>query len=52
MNATMSLEIHKVDLKGTILKPNMIIPGKSCKKKSSSRRNCKKHLDCLKKMFQ
>ena len=30
------LEIHKVDLKGTVLKPNMIIPGSECKNKSSS----------------
>ena len=26
------LEIHKVDLKGTVLKPNMVIPGSSAKK--------------------
>jgi len=25
------LEIHKVDLKGTVLKPNMVIPGSECK---------------------
>ena len=25
------LEIHKIDLKGTVLKPNMIIPGSDCK---------------------
>ena len=30
------IEIHKVDLKGTVLKPNMIIPGSDCKKNSSS----------------
>ena len=30
------LEIHKVDLKGTVLKPNMIIPGSECNDKSSS----------------
>ena len=30
------LEIHKVDLKGTVLKPNMVIPGSGCKDKSLS----------------
>ena len=43
------LEIHKVDLKGTILKPNMIIPGSNCKHKSNSEEIAKKTLDCLKK---
>ena len=43
------LENHKVDLKGTILKPNMIIPGSSSTKKSSSEEIAKKTLDCLKK---
>ena len=43
------LEDHKVDLKGTILKPNMIIPGYECKDKSSSEEIAKKTLDCLKK---
>ncbi len=43
------LEIHKVDLKGTVLKPNMIIPGSECKEKSSSEEIAKKTLDCLKK---
>ena len=43
------LEIHKVDLKGTVLKPNMIIPGSECKDKSSSAIIAKKTLDCLKK---
>jgi fructose-bisphosphate aldolase class I len=43
------LEIHQVDLKGTVLKPNMIIPGKDCKKKVSSEEIAKKTLDCLKK---
>ena len=28
------LEIHNVNLKGTVLKPNMILPGASCKQKS------------------
>ena len=43
------LEIHKVDLKGTVLKPNMIIPGSECKDKSSAAEIAKKTLDCLKK---
>ena len=43
------LEIHKVDLRGTVLKPNMIIPGSECKDKSSSMEIAKKTLDCLKK---
>ena len=43
------LEIHKVDLKGTVLKPNMIIPGSECKDKSSSMEIAQKTLDCLKK---
>ena len=43
------LEIHKVDLKGTVLKPNMIIPGLECKDKSSSEEIAKKTLDCLKR---
>ena len=42
---------HKVDLKGTVLKPNMIIPGSDCKDKSSSEEIAKNTLDCLKKMF-
>jgi len=43
------LKIHKVDLKGTVLKPNMIIPGLECKDKSSSEEIAKKTLDCLKR---
>ena len=43
------LAIHKVDLKGTVLKPNMIIPGSDSTKKSSSEEIAKKTLDCLKK---
>jgi fructose-bisphosphate aldolase class I len=43
------LEIHKVDLKGTVLKPNMVIPGSECKNKSNSHEIAKKTLDCLKK---
>ena len=43
------LEIHKVDLKGTVLKPNMVIHGSASKNKSSSEEIAKKTLDCLKK---
>ena len=43
------LSIHKVNLKGTVLKPNMIIPGSSSTKKSNSEEIAKKTLDCLKK---
>jgi len=43
------LTTHKVDLKGTILKPNMIIQGSSCTNKASSEEIAKKTLDCLKK---
>ena len=43
------LELHKVDLKGTVLKPNMIIPGNKCSKKVSSEEIAEKTLDCLKK---
>ena len=43
------LEIHKVDLKGTVLKPNMIISGSECKDQASSEEIAKKTLDCLKK---
>ncbi len=43
------LAIHKVDLKGAVLKPNMVIPGSECKDKSSAEEIAKKTLDCLKK---
>jgi len=43
------LEIHKVDLKGTVLKPNMVISGSNCNYKSSAEEIAKKTLDCLKK---
>ena len=43
------LELQKVNLKGTVLKPNMIIPGNKCSKKSSVEEIAKKTLDCLKK---
>ena len=43
------IEIHKINLKGTVLKPNMVIPGSECKKNSSSEEIAKKTLECLKK---
>jgi len=43
------LEIHNINLKGTVLKPNMIIPGAKSSKKVSSEEIAKKTLDCLKK---
>ena len=43
------LAIHKVSLKGTVLKPNMVISGSTCKNKASSDEIAKKTLDCLKK---
>ena len=41
------LEIHKVDLTGTVLKPNMVIPGSECKDKVNAEEIAKKTLDCL-----
>ena len=43
------LEVHKIYLKGTVLKPNMIIHGSESKNKASSEEIAKKTLDCLKK---
>ena len=43
------LEIHNVNLKGTVLKPNMILPGASCKQKATTDEIAKKTLECLKK---
>ncbi len=43
------LHLHQVDLKGTVLKPNMIIPGKDCEEKSNTQEIAKKTLECLKK---
>ena len=40
---------QRVDLKGTVLKPNMIIPGSDSKKKSTAEEIAKKTLECLKK---
>ena len=43
------LEIHNVNLKGTDLKPNMVITGSEASKKSTTEEIAKKTLDCLKK---
>ena len=42
------LQLHNVNLSGTVLKPNMIIPGKDCKTKVSTEEIAKKTLKCLK----
>ena len=42
------LILNKVDLKGTILKPNMILPGSKCKEKISSEDIAKFTVKCLK----
>tara|TARA_B100000963_G_scaffold257535_1_gene225974 strand:- start:3010 stop:4017 length:1008 start_codon:yes stop_codon:yes gene_type:complete len=42
------LMLHKVDLKGIILKPNMILPGNNSKEKISNEEVAKLTLDCLK----
>ena len=43
------LEIHNVNLKGTVLKPNMVLPGAGCKQRATTEEIAKKTLDCLKK---
>ena len=43
------LAAQKVSLKGTILKPNMIVPGSKNSEKITSEEIAKKTLDCLKK---
>ena len=42
------LILHKVDLKGIILKPNMILAGNKCKNKISNEEVAKLTLNCLK----
>ena len=42
------LALHKVNLKGTILKPNMILPGDKSKNKSNSVEIAKMTIKCLK----
>ena len=43
------LSIHNVNLKGTVLKPNMILPGKDSEKKTSCEEIAERTLNCLKK---
>ena len=43
------LASHKVNLRGIVLKPNMVIPGSESVKKSNSEEIAKKTLDCLKR---
>ena len=43
------LMLHKVNLKGIVLNPNMIVPGAECSKKVNSEEIAKKTLGCLKK---
>ena len=43
------LNIHNVNLKGTVLKPNMILPGEKCKQRASTEEIAKKTLECIKK---
>ena len=42
------LRMHNVNLKGTILKPNMILPGNKSKTKNNSQEIAKMTLKCLK----
>ncbi len=42
------LKLHNINLKGTILKPNMILPGKDSKDKSKTSEIAKMTLKCLK----
>ena len=42
------LELNKVDLKGTILKPNMILPGANSKEKVTNKEIAELTLECLK----
>ena len=41
------LDLHNIDLAGTILKPNMILPGKDCKKKEAGEKIAELTLKCL-----
>ena len=43
------LALHKVNLRGTVLKPNMILPGIECGNKVSSTEIAQKTIQCLKK---
>ena len=44
------LILHKIDLTGIILKPNMILAGNESKNKSSNEEVSSKTLKCLKKI--
>ncbi len=41
------LDLNNIDLAGTILKPNMILPGKDCKKKDTGEKIAELTLQCL-----
>jgi len=43
------LSLHNINLKGTILKPNMILPGNKSKNKSSTEEIARMTLECIKK---
>ena len=43
------LKTNNVNLKGIVLKPNMILPGANCKQKVNAKEIASKTLDCLKK---
>ncbi len=42
------LKFHKVELGGTILKPNMVLPGDKCSKRSSTKEIAKMTIRCIK----
>jgi len=42
------LELHKIELKGTILKPNMILPGSSSSEKIDTLKTAEMTIQCLK----
>ena len=48
MNVFEELDLHKVDLKAIILKPNMILPGSNSDKKISNEEIAKLTIKCLK----
>ena len=47
-SVTREWEMHNLDLKGTILKPNMVLPGSSSLEKSNTDEIAKMTLQCLK----
>ena len=42
------LRLHRIFLEGTLLKPNMVIPGKDCKKQTGVEEVARKTIKCLK----